>query len=318
MTTPSESQLGAIAGWLRRQGHGRDRLTPLAGDVSPRQYVRAEGGDGRPLIVALYPPAMRATGERFLATTELLTEARVPVPEVLDWNPRDGWMLLSDAGDRAVHDAVAGGDSALGYWRRAIGLLDRLALLDRGRVAAVNDALDPTTLRRELLQSWDLVLEPEGLVGRGSLTEDFRWALFSLCDRLGEAEPTPCHRDFMARNLLLDGGGELVVIDHQDLRLGPPLYDLASLLNDTLYVDEREEAELLDLARVGRPDREAYHRAAAQRALKIVGTFAAFAERGVDRYLRLIPRSLAAARRHLERLPESAPVMRDLRPAWGS
>jgi len=59
-------------------------------------------------------------------------------------------------------------------------------------------------------------------------------------------------------------------------------------------------------------------RAAGQRALKIVGTFAAFAERGVDRYLPLVDPSLAAARRHLDRLPETAPLMRGLGSSWGA
>nr|HPK65586.1 phosphotransferase [Thermoanaerobaculia bacterium] len=47
-----------------------------------------------------------------------------------------------------------------------------------------------------------------------------------------------CHRDYMVRNLLPVGDGEVAavgVIDHQDLRLGPPWYDLASLCNDSLF-----------------------------------------------------------------------------------
>ena len=65
----------------------------------------------------------------------------------------------------------------------------------------------------------------------------------------------PCHRDFMVRNLMpLRGRRGLVVLDHQDLRLGPPLYDLASLLNDTLFPPpEAEEALLAAAAPSGRP-----------------------------------------------------------------
>jgi aminoglycoside/choline kinase family phosphotransferase len=120
----------------------------------------------------------------------------------------------------------------------------------------------------------------------------------------------------MARNLMLGPEGDLTVIDHQDLRLGPPWYDLASLLNDSLYATPKIERAMLDRARVARPGREAYHRAAAQRTLKITGTFAAFARRGFERHSRLIDPSLRAARRHLLRLPETAPVMRDLAPDW--
>ncbi len=41
-----------------------------------------------------------------------------------------------------------------------------------------------------------------------------------------------CHRDYHSRNLILCGD-ELAVIDHQDARMGPRCYDLASLLNDS-------------------------------------------------------------------------------------
>jgi aminoglycoside/choline kinase family phosphotransferase len=165
-------------------------------------------------------------------------------------------------------------------------------------------------------QSWELVLAPRGLVGDQVLAAELRLALFELSDRLEAATARPCHRDFMARNLLIDREDRIVVIDHQDLRLGPPWYDLASLLNDSVYASLDEEERLLNLSKVPRPEREAYHRAAAQRALKIVGTFAAFADRGFDRHLTLVEPSLQAARRHLERLPETAPLMRDLRKPW--
>ena len=98
--------------------------------------------------------------------------------------------------------------------------------------------------------------------------------------------------------------------------MGPPWYDLASLLNDSLYVEPIEEAHLLNLAGVPPAERERYHRAAAQRALKIVGTFEAFARRGYERHVSLIAPSLRAAHRHLSLLPETAAVVATLREAW--
>src|SRR4029077_1128026 len=90
-------------------------------------------------------------------------------------------------------------------------------------------------LARELAQTWELFLEPHGLVADGALAASLRAALEALCAGLGDEPPVPCHRDFMVRNLMPRPEGGLVVLDHQDLRLGPPLYDLASLLNDTPF-----------------------------------------------------------------------------------
>jgi aminoglycoside/choline kinase family phosphotransferase len=288
----------------------------LTGDVSPRRYVRLERTGGATAIVSYYPPGARDTGERFRQTTTLLSTAGVRVPKVLDWDVTAGMMLLEDVGRRSVYDAVAGGEPADRYRRQALAVLESIAVLDAVEVEAINPRLDGTVLRRELQQSWELVLAPRGLVGDQVLAAELRLALFELSDRLEAATARPCHRDFMARNLLIDREDRIVVIDHQDLRLGPPWYDLASLLNDSVYASPDEEERLLNLSKVPRPEREAYHRAAAQRALKIVGTFAAFADRGFDRHLTLVEPSLQAARRHLERLPETAPLMRDLRKPW--
>ena len=58
------------------------------------------------------------------------------------------------------------------------------------------------------------------------------------------------------------------MLDHQDLRLGPPRYDLASLLNDSLFPPPELEARLVRAAlgeEATAEDFLDYHRAAAQR-----------------------------------------------------
>ncbi len=111
--------------------------------------------------------------------------------------------------------------------------------------------------------------------------------------------------------------GDLAVLDHQDLRLGPPLYDLASLLNDTLFPPPEIEEELLARVLRSEGDRVRYHRAAAQRTLKAVGTYTSFALRGADRHLPLVAPTLGHCLRHLARVPESAAIVDELGRAWG-
>ena len=59
-----------------------------------------------------------------------------------------------------------------------------------------------------------------------------------------------------------------------------------------------------------------YHRAAAQRTLKAVGTYTSFALRGADRHLPLVPPTLERCLAHLARVPEGAPLVADLAEAW--
>jgi aminoglycoside/choline kinase family phosphotransferase len=60
-----------------------------------------------------------------------------------------------------------------------------------------------------------------------------------ICDFLAEQPTVLTHRDFHSRNIMAvpGNGGEdrLVMIDFQDARMGPPQYDLASLLKDSYY-----------------------------------------------------------------------------------
>jgi hypothetical protein len=117
----------------------------------------------------------------------------------------------------------------------------------------------------------------------------------------------------MARNLVPLADRTVGVLDFQDLRLGPPAYDLASLLNDTLFADAALEARLV-AERLGAPGGdEAYARAVAQRGLKAVGTYLRFAADGKRRHLALVEPTLARALSALARLPEAAAAIAPLR-----
>jgi len=312
-TKPSIS-VADIERWLDRSGHPPSRLEPLAGDVSARRYLRAESS-GRSLIVAVYPPTLRATCERFVATGDLLREAGLRVPSVVESDCRLGAMLLEDLGELTLYDLRSEPWSVLRpHLEQAVDDAGRIGELDPGAVAALSPPLDEPLLARELEQTWQSFLSPRGLGGGRRSTAELRAALAELCGRLGEAPRVPCHRDYMARNLVPLTDGRLGLLDHQDLRLGPPFYDLASLFNDSLFPPATLTGELLGTV----ADELGYHRAAAQRALKAVGTFATFAERGDPRHLGLIPQTLGRAREHLLLIPETAGIVGHLAARWRS
>ena len=301
--------------WLAGAGYPAPTIEPLSGDVSPRRYFRVRAEDGGEAILATYPEEVRGTCERFLRTTGLLEGAGVRVPRVLAAACGRGWMLVEDLGPRTLADYRERPWSELALWfEQALRWLRRIAALPAAEVAGLNPSLDSELLRRELRQTWDLFLEPRGLTGGPALATALSAALDEVCERLAAEPPVPCHRDFMSRNLMpVDRPPELAVLDHQDLRLGPPEYDLASLLNDTLFPPAEVEERLL--AESG-ADRTGYHRAAAQRTLKAVGTYTSFSLRGADRHLPLIAPTLARCLGHLARIPEGAPMVEELGRAW--
>ena len=311
---PSETGPSAtdIERWLEELGHSPSGLEPLPGDVSARRYLRVETARGT-FVVTAYPPPLRAVCTRFLATGDLLRSAGLRVPEVLASDCRRGLMLLEDLGKQTLYDLRARSwQELLPYLERAIEDAGRIALLPPGSVAGLSPPLDRELLGRELEQTWRSFLTPRGLGGDERSTSRLRTALAELCQRLGEEPQVPCHRDYMARNLVPLADGRLGLLDHQDLRLGPPFYDLASLINDSLFPPPELVAELLGSS----AGELGYHRAVAQRALKAVGTFATFAERGNRRHLELIPPTLGRALDSLLLLPESAEVAAHLAGRW--
>jgi aminoglycoside/choline kinase family phosphotransferase len=121
-----------------------------------------------------------------------------------------------------------------------------------------------------------------------------------------DTAPTWVLRDFHSPNILWlpkrERAARIGIVDFQDAVMGPPAYDVASLLQDArVDVDEATEIELLGrymrerhLANSGfnAPDFiRLYATLAAQRATKILGIFARLDVRdGKPQYLRHMPR----------------------------
>ena len=321
MTEPIEAARPAeLAAWLAAAPAERE-VRPLPGDVSPRRYYRVALPDGATAILATYPPEVRSACPRFLRTTEILAAAGVRAPRVLAGDCEAGWMLVEDLGPETLGDWGRGRpwSELAGFFETAREIAERIARLPLDGLAELNPVLGRELLERELAQTWDLYLEPNGLVADPALAAALRSALDALCANLGAETPVPCHRDFMVRNLMpvpgeADGG--LAVLDHQDLRLGPPFYDLASLLNDTLFPPPEAEEALLAASLPTPADRVRYDRAGAQRTLKAVGTYAKFARQGADRHVPLIAPTLARFVKHFSRIPEGAALSARLAEGW--
>lgn len=308
-----------LQSWLEESGLRFTATTALAGDLSQRRYFRVLCDDGSRLLAAHYPDSLRPSMERFVRARTLLAGAGVRVPEVHRTSFERGWMLVEDLGAATLYES-AGLASPIrtGLFLAAAESAGRIASLDAAVVAELGSPpLDAAALRRELEPTFEFLLDPHGLEGRPAERRDLLAGLGELCDQLGVAPLVPCHRDYMARNLV-PVEGTVAVIDFQDLRLGPPAYDVASLLNDSFFPDRALEGVLLPQRWSAPPAREAYSRAVVQRTLKACGTFARFAARGNPRHVPLIAPTLARAVPHLELLPETSAVFGALRRWWTS
>jgi N-acetylmuramate 1-kinase len=301
------------------------RVVPLSGDASTRRYFRLQG-PAVSEVASLYPEPFAPDDLPFLGVRTLLAGFGLPVPAVVDHDGGRGIVIQTDLGDVTLQQALdqASASEHEDLYREA---LDELSALQREsqkgphRAACFQIAFDIEKLSWELHYFQKHFLE--GLRGRDLSVEDrstLSEGFHQLSDEIASWPRVLCHRDFHSRNLMRHEG-RLHWIDFQDARMGPATYDLASLLRDS-YVDLSEEFvadRLEEFRQQAAPGdaREVFRRrfelVSVQRNLKALGTFGYMATvRGNEVYLPYVPRTLAHARRNLERHPELAGLRRVL------
>ena len=317
----------AIEALLRRAGWQDARRDFLQGDASVRAYERLTASDGRSAILMISPP--RPDGpilrygkpyaaiaklspdiRAFLAMAEGLRAVGYSTPRIFAHNVADGLALLEDFGALTIADER--GPNASRY-TEATALLADL----HGRTLPAELAVDyesytlPTYDIEAMLVEVELAIEWYApAVGKAVPSSGARMQFLGLWrDVLGPilAQPTTWTlRDYHSPNLhwleTRAGLQRLGLIDFQDAVLGPPAYDVASLLQDA-RVSVPADLELRLLAFYARLratadpafDAEAFAAAyavmAAQRATKILGIFARLDKRdGKPQYLQHLPR----------------------------
>ncbi|RMH01620.1 MAG: hypothetical protein D6702_10995 [Planctomycetota bacterium] len=275
---------------------GSPDLEPLTPEAGERRYFRPRSGGLRGWLV------VRTSTPAPVTSSAWLEGCGIRVPRLRP--AAGGGYLVEDLGDRHLaHDPTPE------RYLQVLAARRRLAArpLPVGHPCR-NRALDQALFRRELELFAELQLGRRGRLNGPAA----RRAAERACARLArEAAALPWstqHRDLHSRNVLLPPDGGVALIDHQDLRPGPFLYDLASLRTDA-YLDLPptvaaliESEALLAGEEAGLTPAETrlrWHRTCLQRVLKALGTFARLLAAGRRDYAAAEARALVHARRLL-------------------
>jgi len=323
----ADSRLELLTAWLaaRAPQYGLDlaTLASASADASFRRYFRiAGGGDGATLIAVDAPPPEKC--REFVQVAQLLADAGVHVPRVLDVDFDAGLMLVTDLGTKPYLAAL----SEAGPGRRSRDLMrDALDALIRWQLASKPDVLpafDEAFLRREmeLMPEWYL----QRHLGRevDDATRGVLDRTFALLVASARAQPQVFMlRDFMPRNLMIATPNP-GVLDFQDAVYGPITYDVASLLRDAFigwdeafeldcfaYYWERAKKAGLPVD----PDFGEFYRQlewmGLQRHIKVLGLFCRIHYRdGKRHYMADLPRFLDYAGKVAHRYRPLAPFAR--------
>lgn len=290
--------------WVRQfSGLEHAKLVPVFGDASFRRYFRIHT-DRHNLIVMDAPPE-KETCLPFVALAQHWRSEGIRVPEVLQQDLSQGFLLLEDFGDELMLNKL-NDDSADTLYSLAIDELIRIQQVsdtDRHPMPPYDTAL----LNREMALFPDWLVTQQLNLTLTTTEHALLDTTFSFLREAALAQPqVPVHRDYHSRNMLVLGNTQsLGVIDFQDAVIGPVTYDLVSLLKDC-YISWPEARIAAWVEQHRLLSKEAgLHRADAdtfrlwfelmgmQRHLKAAGIFARLAIRdGKNGYLKDIPRTV--------------------------
>lgn len=314
------------------QRAGPLRATEMPGGASTREFYRVELGDGRTAVAMFVPDASRseeiskvseaARRWPFLEVRDLLAQAGVRVPRLLGDASEQGFILVEDLGDDtlAAYLARAPERKAAVYRVAVTDLADAQNALARlpDESIVTERAFDFDLLRWELDHFREWGLEARGLQPSPEDRARFDRVADAIATEIASWPRGFVHRDYQSRNIMVvgeSGAERLVWIDFQDALLGPRVYDLVALLNDSYqsfdrtFVDARldEYAERRGLSGERQEIGRQFDVVTVQRKLKDAGRFVYIDRvKGDPSYLQFIEPTLGKVQGALERLSGDA------------
>ena len=264
-------------------------LSKLVGDASARQYFRYVAHPGESYILATYPEAFDPHQFPYKQVYDLLRGIGLPVPKIIRMDGKLGIVLQQDLGDESLeqHFLTATEQQRKNLLFQTIDYI--VAIQQRGvkelrpEYAASHLALDKEKLSSELRFFYHHYLSgyrKSPVENENRLMEE----LTCLVSQLARYPRLLCHRDYHVRNLILNDN-QVYIVDFQDARWGPPLYDLVSLLKDSIQLETQETSEYQDyylthstwqsatLTQIRQDFHHQFHLTCAQRLLKALGTY---------------------------------------------
>ncbi len=312
-------RLEHLRAWIeQRVGSTSFRLENASEDASFRRYFRLTLGERT--LIAMDAPPPQEDCRPFVHVARLFHQAGVHVPQVIEQNLEQGFLLLSDLGDRTYLNELSPASADALY----LDAIDALVRIQKGSLAGELPAYDHALLWREVRLFPDWYVQHHLGV---SLSDEQRCALESTFERilqrnLGEGNAY-VHRDYHSRNLMICEPNP-GILDFQDAVHGPISYDLVSLLKDA-YISWDEERVLDWTVRYWEKARKAtlpvpadfgefyknFEWMGMQRHLKVLGIFARLWHRdGKNGYLKDLPLVMSYLRKTCQRYGEMSPLLR--------
>lgn len=297
------------------------KVYQLAGDASSRKYYRALHNQQSYVIMSWEP--FDPITYPFLSVQKHFANHNIKVPEVIDQNAEEGFLILEDLGDLTLERKFwenQSPESSIPFYHMALEELRKIHFLSS---KTVNDCVAFKVQFDVEKLLWEMNYGKDNLIKKlcefqlsESAEKEIDQIFLNICERLHKEPKFIAHRDYHSRNLMIKFD-EMRVIDFQDARLGSIQYDLVSLLRDSyVNIPENMENELinhyLDISKeflgpyFSKEHFDViYELQSIQRCFKACGSFSSFYNQRQDRrYLKYISGTLKRVMKSINDFPE--------------
>jgi len=234
--------MNKINAWLETTPYKNYELSIASADASFRKYYRLTKNENTVLLMdsSLEKDSLKP----FLDVTKRLLKVGVNVPEILEENLDDGFLIIKDFGNTHYLN-ILDTKNFKSLYEKAIDVIVDMQKADTTNLLVYNKEF--LHFEMDLMQEWYL----EKNLKLSLLVEDkklIKNTLNKISDIiLEQPQGVFVHRDFHSRNIMIADEDEIGVIDYQDAMNGAITYDLVSLLKDCYIEYPREDIEKLVL-----------------------------------------------------------------------
>lgn len=339
LAIPSSLPPDLIARFLSNYS-GKITMTLIGAGGSDRNYYRIRGDNKTAVLMecAKEDPDYR----RHIIYTQFFKKYSVPVPELLGSDTDDPahpilikrghvYVLFEDLGDISLYSWLkCEKETPLieDLYKRIIDIMVNL------HTKVSDNVSDCLLLQSRIFDAEHLRWETDYFIKRfvsglrgikipnqSKLYEEFA----SLAAKVASFEKAVVHRDFQSQNVMITNGNVPRIIDYQGARIGPPAYDLVSLLWDPYSgMDGNSRAGLLEYYMTGVKDHpgsdfdEDAFRATLipcrlQRHMQALGAYGFLSlVKGRSYFLKYVPQALRYLKEEVEGVRNEYPVLFEL------
>ena len=285
----------------------KNKLKALAGDASSRKFFRKFCDDKKSKVIVVSKKEKFKNLILYTAINDFLIKNKILAPKLHKLNISEGFMEISDFGDKNFHKIIKKKGSRIFFYKKIIDLLLKIQKIKptikiktsiNRNYKFKKYSLKILHSESDLFFDWYLK-EVIGKKRADYVKKILKPKLNAIYKKLSFKNNIFVHRDFHVSNLMRINN-KIGVLDSQDAIIGNPSYDLVSLIDDVRIVtSSKVKNQIYDYyikksSLINKSNKinflEDFYILSIQRNLKIIGIFSRlFLRDKKKQYLKLIP-----------------------------